>query len=96
MTAEVALPLETVLAHFISPAILTLSDKGRIGVMTVDEESRAHFVSVQIVEDEQDGVWVSGLPNEATLIVVGQEFITDDQKVRTVDVSEAAGGGAGS
>ncbi len=96
MTAEVALPLETVMAHFISPAILTLSDKGQIGVMTVDEESRAHFVDVQIVEDEQDGVWVSGLSNEATLIVVGQEFITDGQNVKAVDVSGIVGGGAGS
>lgn len=96
MTAEVALPLETVLAHFISPAILTLSDRGAIGVMTADQESRARFVDVQIVEDEKDGVWVSGLPNEATLIVVGQEFITDGQKVRTVDESDAASGGADS
>ena len=53
-------------------------------------------MQVQIVEDEQDGVWVSGLANETTLIVVGQEFITDGQKVRTVDEKDAAGGGVGS
>ena len=85
MTAEISIPLETVSAHYISPAILTLSDDGAIGVMRVDEQSRARFTEIEIVEDEKDGIWVSGLPSEVTLIVVGQEFISDGQKVRAVE-----------
>ncbi len=98
MTAELALPLETVAAHYVSPAILTLSDAGAIGVMTVDTESRARFIEIQIVEDEKDGVWVSGLPDEVTLIVVGQEFVSDGQKVRPVEsqIESAEREGSGS
>ncbi len=90
MTAEIAVPLETVSAHYISPAILTLSDAGAIGVMVVDEDSRARFTEIEIVEDEKDGIWISGLPSEATLIVVGQEFVSEGQKVRAVEEGEQA------
>lgn len=88
MTAEIALPLNRVQAHLVSPAILTLSDEGLIGIKAVDENSRAVFHPVQIVDTDSDGVWVTGLPNEVTLITVGQEYVGDGEEVRTTPESE--------
>ena len=35
------------------------------------------FVPVTMIRDTVKGVWVAGLPREADVIVVGQEFVTD-------------------
>ncbi|MGF1591725.1 MAG: efflux RND transporter periplasmic adaptor subunit [Kiloniellaceae bacterium] len=88
MTAEIALPLSEVLAHRISPAVLTLADSGEIGVKTVDADSRAVFHPVQIVDTDHRGMWVVGLPDEVTLITVGQENVGDGEPVRAVSESE--------
>jgi multidrug efflux system membrane fusion protein len=89
VTAEIALPLGAVAAHKISPAILTLDDAGRVGVNTLDPESRVRFRPVTIIEDEADGVWVAGLPETVTLVIVGQEFVIEGEEVR-VQAEEAA------
>lgn len=68
-------------AHKVSPALLALDDEGRIGVRTVDGRQRVVFNRVEIVADEADGVWVSGLPRVATLITVGHQFVVAGQAV---------------
>jgi membrane fusion protein, multidrug efflux system len=88
MTAEIALPLSEVMAHRISPAVLTLADSGEIGVKAVDADSRAVFHPVQIVDTDHRGMWVVGLPDEITLITVGQEYVGDGEPVRAVSESE--------
>jgi len=87
MTAEIALPLSRVQAHLVSPAILTLSDSGLIGVKAVDESSRVVFHPVKIVDTDNQGVWISGLPAEVTLITVGQEYVGDGEEVRPIPES---------
>ena len=84
VSAELRLPIEEVWAHKASPAILSLSDEGELGVKLVDAEGTVHFHGVEIVDNGPEGVWLSGLPREITLITVGQEFVTDGQKVRAV------------
>ncbi|MEM6663315.1 MAG: efflux RND transporter periplasmic adaptor subunit [Pseudomonadota bacterium] len=80
MTAEllIALPSET--AHFIPQSALTLNDAGELGVR-IDENGTARFVLVDILRDEADGFWVSGLPEAVRVIVVGQEFVLDGRAV---------------
>jgi multidrug efflux system membrane fusion protein len=89
MTAEISLPMKTVMAHRISPAILTLSDEGVVGVKLVSEEDRVAFTPVRILEDAPGGTWISGPPPTARFIVVGQEFVADGDKVRPVPAEEA-------
>jgi len=84
MTAELEIPLKTVMAHKISPAILTLSDEGVVGVKIVDDEARVRFVPVRILEDGARGTWIAGPPAEARFIVVGQEFVVDGERVRAL------------
>jgi membrane fusion protein, multidrug efflux system len=39
---------------------------------------------VTIVSDGPDGMWVAGLPDRVNVITVGQEFVTNGQKVEAV------------
>lgn len=88
MTAEIALPLSRVAAHHVSPAVLTLAENGEIGVKTVDAENRVAFHAVSIVDTDNQGIWITGLPEEVSLITVGQEYVSTGEAVRTVKESE--------
>lgn len=88
VTAEIKIPLEPVRAHKVSPAVLVLNDQGQIGVRAVDENEIVYFLPVNIIDDQADGVWLSGLPNRLTIITVGQEYVSRGQKV-TVHYEEA-------
>ena len=47
------------------------------------------FRAVDIIEDDPAGFWVAGLPDEARVIVVGQEFVRDGRRVDGTVVSQA-------
>lgn len=81
LTAEIHLPLDTVVAHHISPALLTLDDEGRIGVKTVNADNIVEFHTVELESDAIDGAWLTGLPREIRVITVGQEFVRVGVKV---------------
>ncbi|WP_299443308.1 efflux RND transporter periplasmic adaptor subunit [uncultured Rhodospira sp.] len=85
MTAEVRLPTARTRAHRISSALLALDAEGRVGVKVVDGDDRVAFHPISVTGDGSDGLWVEGLPDPATLIVVGQEFVRAGQKVKPVD-----------
>ncbi|WP_436640478.1 efflux RND transporter periplasmic adaptor subunit [Microbaculum sp. FT89] len=84
VTAEIAIPLETTKAHRFSPAILTLDDKGVIGVRTLTDGNRVAFMPVQILGNEDGTVWVSGLPDTVTIITVGQDYVKPGERVEPV------------
>ena len=84
MTAELRLPAAEIEAHFLSPALLTLDDDGDIGVKVVDENHKVRFHEVQIVRSANDGIWVTGLPDEALVITVGQGFVAMGETVQPV------------
>ena len=88
VTSNIVVPVRSVEAHRISSAILSLSDIGEVGVKTVDENNIVHFVPVELIEDTGDGFWVRGLPYSARVIVVGQEFVVDGERVNAVEVSQ--------
>lgn len=95
VTAEVALPTGTVLAHFISPALLTLNDAGVVGVRTVADADvkgrrKVAFHPVTLVDDETGGIWVTGLPAEIDIISVGQEYVREGELVQVTTTAEAA------
>lgn len=88
MTAEIVLPVAQAKAHAVSPAILTLSDSGLIGVKAVDANNRVVFHPVKIVDTDLKGVWVTGVPDQVTLITVGQEYVNVGEEVQPVSESE--------
>ncbi|MGB1212583.1 MAG: efflux RND transporter periplasmic adaptor subunit [Pikeienuella sp.] len=80
MTAEMLISLDGVQAHYLPQTALTLDNHGELGVrLAVDNVAK--FQSVSVLRDEPRGVWVTGLPETADVIVVGQEFVIDGQKL---------------
>ena len=80
-TAEIVISLMNDRGHLLPQSALTLDDRGRLGVRTVDESGLARFMPVSIIRDTLDGVWLEGLPENADVIVVGQEFVLDGRPV---------------
>ena len=87
LIAELYLPTETTEAHRVSPAILTLTDSGSVGVKALGPDNRIVFHPVRIIDEDRDGIWLTGLPETVTLVTVGQEFVTEGQLVEAVDES---------
>ncbi len=75
-TAEIAISSAGVKAHLIPQSAMTLDDNGTLGLRLVDKDAVVSFVPVDIMRDTKDGVWVTGLPEEADVIVLGQEYVT--------------------
>jgi multidrug efflux system membrane fusion protein len=88
ITAEVMLPLAPMAAARLPRSALTISSTGDIGVRIVAEDGTVAFVPVGIIGDEQSTMWVSGLADGARVIVQGQDFVRDGQKVEAVEASE--------
>jgi multidrug efflux system membrane fusion protein len=86
VTAEISIPLQQTYGIFISPALLTLDDKGILGAKYVTEDNQVMFEPVRLIKAESTGVWISGLPNPVDLIVVGQSFVSTGEKVNPITV----------
>lgn len=84
-SVTIKIPLSDVTAHFISPAFLSLSAQGVLGVKVLGDGHKAVFAPVQLEQTTPDGVWVSGLPKSVTLITLGHGFVKDGDKVRTAE-----------
>ena len=81
-STDLAIAADGVAAHRIPSSALTLDDDGAMGVRIVDDDDVARFVPVRLLRDTTDGVLVTGLPDRARIITVGQEFVTDGVPVR--------------
>lgn len=88
MSAELKISAETIFAHKISPSLLTLDDQGNVGVKIVNEAGLVEFFPADIALATNEGVYVAGLPAAATIITVGQGFVTDGSRVDGVLESE--------
>lgn len=84
LTAEIRIDLPSRNGHRVTPSIFRLDELGRVGVMTVDAENKAHFNPVTIIGIDDEGTWVSGLPETSRVIVVGQDLVEDNEVVEPV------------
>jgi len=81
VSATIKLQTHLVYAHKLSPAALSLSKNGGLGVKVIDADNRVIFKQVEIVRSEKDGVWLSGLAANENIITVGQGFVDDGDTV---------------
>lgn len=93
LSARIIIPTGQARGHFISPAILSLGTDGELGIKTVLEDNTVAFSPVAIVRAQTDGVWVTGLTEEAQIITVGQGFVNAGDVVdpRIVGADQTAG-----
>jgi multidrug efflux system membrane fusion protein len=80
LTAEAIVDLGTIPAHLLPQSIMTLDSDGKLGVQTVDDGTVV-FREITILQDTREGVWVTGLPLNTDVIVLGQEYVVAGQKV---------------
>lgn len=76
-TAEIVISADGAKAHLLPQSALTLNDEGTLGVRLVGEDDLAVFAPVTLLRDTPNGVWLSGLPEQADVIIIGQEYVTD-------------------
>ncbi|MEM7217874.1 MAG: efflux RND transporter periplasmic adaptor subunit [Pseudomonadota bacterium] len=81
MTAEIRLPVGTVRAHLVSPALLALDTEGNLGLRTLDAERTVIWNAVAVIGDGVEGAWVTGLPESTHIITVGQELVVPGETV---------------
>ena len=58
-------------------------DEGKLGIRIIQEGNLAKFVEIIILEDSEEGLWVTGIPEKVEIIIQGQGFVEDDQEVIT-------------
>lgn len=87
-TAELRIPAEAVFAHRISPSLLTLDDAGNIGVKIINTDGLVEFVVADIALSSNNGVWLAGLPETATIITVGQGYVANGSLADAIPESD--------
>lgn len=90
LTAEMRIPTPEIRGHRVSPATLSLSENGDVGIKIVDAAGQVAFHKIEIKQDTPEGIWVTGLPERVRVITIGQEYVRAGDRVRTV-VDSAAG-----
>src|SRR5690606_41536094 len=79
-------------AHRLSPALLSLGEKGELGIKSVDDEGKVIFLPVEIFSFDPEGVWVGGLPEEVEIITLGAGFVKAGDLVNPVDAGQRRDG----
>lgn len=85
VSAELSIILPLIRAHALSPVVMILDDLGRIGVHLVDEQRIVRFIPVTIMKNMPEEIWVTGLPEKARIITVGQDYVKDGAFVNPID-----------
>lgn len=76
VTATVAIKAGIVKAQHVPSKILTLDSDGTVGVRFVDYDDRVGFAKITQIDEDPDGIWVTGLPDETRIIVQGQDYVS--------------------
>ena len=76
LTASVSIKSEIVKAHLIPSKILTLNTSGEISVRYVNMDNSVGLSVVNQIDEELNGIWVTGLPDEAMIIIDGQDYVS--------------------
>jgi multidrug efflux system membrane fusion protein len=87
LSSEVNIVLAEVSAIKVSPALLALDEQGNIGVKTV-LNNVVQFTAINIVKSEKDGIWLSGLGDQADIITLGQGFVRAGDEVEAIFAAE--------
>ena len=74
---------------------LTFSSAGELGVRVVNEQDVVAFVPVQVLADGQTQMWVDGIASGARVIVQGQDFVREGQRVAPVPYQPSPSASAG-
>ena len=81
LSASIELITDSYDAHKIPTSVIVLDEFGNIGVKTIGANNQVEFYDIEIVREDSDGIWVAGLPTQATIITVGQGLVVAGERV---------------
>jgi multidrug efflux system membrane fusion protein len=84
VTCEMVVTTQPVQAAAVPRSALVFSDAGVLGVRVADDDSRARFMPISIIDDGRESVWVGGIDKPTRVITVGQDFVKDGDLVEAV------------
>lgn len=84
VSATLNVPAGELPATLIGRSLLTLSDSGQLGVRLVMADNTVSFAPIRVIDETPEGAWVTGLPEQSTLVAMGQDYLNDGVKVRPV------------
>jgi len=87
VSATLVVPVESVAAAMISPSAIALGLDGEIGVKTIDQDNMVEFHPVDIISTTSDGAWVTGIPENSLVIMLGQGFVNPGDEVDPVETT---------
>ena len=70
-------------------SVVTLGDKGDLGIRAVDKDNKVTFFPIDLVDDTPTGLVLGGIPADARIIVAGQELVTEGDVVKPVEADPA-------
>lgn len=83
LSGEIQLNLDPEDAFFIPSSVITLNNKGEIGIKVV-KKNKVIFKSISILSDTGDGYWITSNGElYLNLITRGQEYILDGDSINT-------------
>lgn len=89
MTAEISVLARQVEAVALPRSVVTLNSEGDLGVRVVDSSGVVRFHPVEIIDDSAEALYLAGVPAGARVIVAGQGFVIEGEKV----IAEAVASG---
>ncbi|WP_217573131.1 efflux RND transporter periplasmic adaptor subunit [Mesorhizobium sp. GbtcB19] len=89
MTAEIALSAEPTNAVMLPRSVVTLGDKGDLGIRAVGKDDKVAFFPIDLVDDTPHGLVLGGIPQDARIIVAGQELVKEGDLVKPVEADQA-------
>jgi len=85
MTAEISILSERVETVALPRSVVTLSNEGDLGIRVVGDDDTVSFYPIDIVDDTPGALYLAGIPENARVIVAGQDLVRDGEKVHPVD-----------
>ena len=89
MTAEITLSAEPTNAVMLPRSVVTLGDKGDLGIRAVGKDDKVAFFPIDLVDDTPHGLVLGGIPEDARIIVAGQELVKEGDVVKPVEADQA-------
>jgi len=87
-SATLRIELPQVMAHRFSPALLSLNERGQLGVQAVNDQSQVQFYPVKTLNVDTKAATVAGLPDALRLITLGAGFVQSGQTVQAVEAEK--------
>lgn len=84
MTAEITLYAEPVQTVMLPRSVVTLGENGELGIHSVGEDDIVAFHPIDLVADTAEGLFLAGVPEDARVIVAGQDLVSAGETVKPV------------